>query len=201
MYVEYKKSFRDSTTNQETEKWICGDYFKPNPYRDMWEDESKMDRLELYGHRNYHLFSTLAGVRDYSRQIVPISEPKGLPKDCCLFVKTENNKWDCDGHSHSWLTLKEIKDYQNTSPVLTLSGLLSPSDLIKLDEEGIFPNSWCQGTTIEGYERRDWSEPNETLIPLIELMEKRAKELMQYDWQEYDISNDDKIRIIFWFDN
>lgn len=197
LYVEYKKEFR----SQEITKWISGDYFKPNPDRDVWDDEPSMDRMELYGSRNYALFSTLAGVRDYSGEIEPVSEPKGIPDDCCEYIKTQCEDYGCDGHTHSWLTLKELKEYQSQSPILTQSGLISPEAVIKFDNEGILPNEWCQGTSTKGWERRVWNTPNETLTPLIELLHKRAHELMQYDWQEYDPKNDENCRIVFWFDN
>ena len=143
----------------------------------------------------------MAGVRDYTNSIVPVSEPKGVPEDCSLYVKKANEDWDSDGHSHSWLTLKEIRDYQSASPTLPRTGLLSPADLSEFDKNGTLPESWCQGTNQEGYERRNWVEENKTLVPLIDAMQQRAKELLQYYWQEYNTTNDEKIRIVFWFDN
>lgn len=200
MYVEYKKDVPVKNSDKREVKWISGDYFKPNPFQDIWDDESKMERMELYGDRNYGLFSTLAGVRDYTGLINPVSEPKGMPDDCCAYIKQANEDWDSDGHTHSWLTLKELKDYQSKNPSLPRTGLISPKQLIEFDK-GILPNSWCQGTNQEGYERREWIEKNDTLVPLIEKLQKRAHELMQYDWQEYNIENDENIRIVFWFDN
>jgi hypothetical protein len=200
MYIEYKKELPIKNSDKREQKWISGDYFKPNEFSDVWEDESKLSRIELYGGRNYALFATLAGVRDYSNSIIPVSEPKGMPEDCCLYIKNAKEDWDGDGHTHSWLTLKEIKDYQNTAPKLPRTGLISPEQIVEF-EKGIMPTSWCQGTNQEGWERRDWVEENDVLIPLIEAMHKRAKELMQYDWQDYDIKNDENIRIVFWFDN
>lgn len=197
MYVEYKKEFK----SENDSKWVSGDYFKVNPYKDIFDDESSMEKLELFGHRNYALFSTLAGVRDYSEQITPVSEPKGIPSDCCKYIKSEYDRWGIDGHTHSWLTLKELKKYQDSSPVLIETGLISPEAALKLDKDGTRPNAWCQDTSLDGWVRRTWETPNEELIPLIELLQKRAKELMQYDWQEYNTSNDEKIRIVFWFDN
>lgn len=201
MYVEYKKDLPIKDSKEREEKWILGDYFKVNPFNEVWDDESKLERMELYRGRNYGLFATLAGVRDYTDSIIPVREPKGIPNDCCHYINKENENWGSDGHTHSWLTLKEIKEYQSTTPTLPRTGLLAPVDLVEFDKNGKHPESWCQGTNLKGYERREWVEKNETLVPLIEAMQKRAKELMQYDWQEYDINNDDKIRIVFWFDN
>ena len=201
LYVEYKKELPIKNSNKREEKWVSGDYFKFNPFKDLWDGEENLERMELYGGRNYSLFATLAGVRDYTNSIIPVSEPKGIPNDCCDYIREEKKRWGCDGHTHSWLTLKEIKEYQSTKPVLPRTGLLSPADVIEFDKNGTHPKSWCQGTNQEGYERREWLEENESLIPLIDLMQKRAKELMQYEWQDYDIKNDENIRIVFWFDN
>lgn len=201
MYVEYKKELPIKDSKEREEKWLCGDYFKYNPYKDIFDDEKEFERMELLGHRNYSLFATLAGVRDYSELVTPVSKPKGFPSDCCDYVNEEKKQWDGDAHTHSWLTLKEIKKYQASSPKLPRSGLLSPIDLIEFDKNGTHPQSWCQGTNMEGFERREWVEENNTLLPLIEVLQARAKELLQYEWQEYDVKNDEKVRIVFWFDN
>lgn len=200
MYVEYKKKFYKAKDSFE-ERWVHGDYFKPNPdYNGVDLQEDKMERLELYGGRNYGLFATLAGVRDYTESMVPVTEPKGVPEDATAYVNKANEDWDSDGHTHSWLTLKELKDYQQTGAKLKRTGLLSPAQLIEFSN-GALPESWCQGTNQEGYERREWEEENNTLVPLIEKLQARAKELLQYDWEEYKVENDEKIRIVFWFDN
>lgn len=200
MYVEYKKDLPIGESREREEKWVYGDYFMPNPYYRIWPTEPEFKRIELKGSRNYSLFSTLAGVRDYSGDIKPVSDPKGIPDDCCPQIKEANEDWKGDGHTHSWLTLKEIKEYQNGSPTLPLTGIISPSQILDFNK-GIMPQSWCQGTNQEGWERRNWTEKNETLLPLIAAMERRAKELMQSEWNNYNPENDDKIRIVFWFDN
>lgn len=136
-------------------KWISGDYFKFNYYYESGDSKDEYSLIELHGDRNYSLFSTLAGVRDYSEKNTPISEPKGVPNDCCEYVKTQKEYWDGDGHSHSWFTLKELKDYQSTSPLIHYSGVISPEDVENLDKHGKTPQSWCQGTNMVGYERRE----------------------------------------------
>ena len=60
--------------------------------------------------RSYDMFGIVADVRNLVNAI-PISEPKGLPEDVSDKVREELDEWDCDGHSHSWLNWKEIKDY------------------------------------------------------------------------------------------
>lgn len=195
MYVEYRKSIKGNDV------WVNGDYFKFNPYFKVFDDESQYSKLELHGDRNYTLFATLAGVRDYTGKVIPVHEPKGMPEDSCEYIKQDSDRWDGDGHTHSWLTLKELKDYGSNPPKMQYTGLLSPTDLVAFDADGKTPESWCQGTNIKGYERREWATENTSLAPLIEKIQKRAHELMQYDWQDYDTANDEKIRIVFWFDN
>jgi hypothetical protein len=83
--------------------------------------------------RNYVLFSMLANVRnDWEVPFTPIAQPRGVPG---YEIKTDNYgrfeslgrntdwnespsdayeslvlNWGVDGHSHSWVTLRELKD-------------------------------------------------------------------------------------------
>lgn len=191
MYVEYKRKNKSV--------WENGDYFTKGG---TWAEEDGYERKELHGSRNYTLFTTLAGVRDYGEGSPMVAEPKGLPEDVTDYVKQESDEDGCDGHTHSWLTLKELKDFQATEPRINYSGMISPEQAKALDEEGKRPNSWCQWTNHEDYVRREWTENNPTLVPLIEKLERRAFELLQSDWDEkYDPAHDQDIRIVFWFDN
>lgn len=187
MYVEYRND----------NNWRPGDYFVKDG---DWADDNGFERKEIHGGRNYSLFSTLAGVRDYSEKIVPVSEPKGIPDDACRYTKKQFNEWGSDAHTPSYLTLSELKAYQDGHPVLHHSGLISPKQQVDLDN-GVLPDSWCQGTSLEGYKRREWSEPNTALIPLIEKLQVRAKELLRHEWEKQVPNDDHNIRIVFWFDN
>lgn len=60
-----------------------------------------------YQGRDYDLFGVLAGVR---REFSYSFEPRGLPEDVSQEVETISKHWDGDGHSHSWLTLEELKE-------------------------------------------------------------------------------------------
>jgi hypothetical protein len=60
--------------------------------------------------RSYGMFGFLADVRNYS--FVPfIAQPRGLPEGLSDQVKKEVEYWEGDGHSHSWLTVKELADF------------------------------------------------------------------------------------------
>lgn len=82
-YVEYKKPYSD--------EWIHYDV-----------DEGVM------GHRNYSLFSILAGVRSYYAYPA-INEPRGLPEDASAFIMREYGDWPIDWHSASYFTLAELR--------------------------------------------------------------------------------------------
>jgi len=66
-----------------------------------------------YAGRNYYLFAMLANVRNYHNEVVPISEPRGVPDDASDIYLKIVKFWDGDGHSHSYLTLKELHDAVN----------------------------------------------------------------------------------------
>lgn len=58
--------------------------------------------------RDYALFERMAGVRgDVENAIAP---PRGLPADASETTKLCSDFYDSDGHSHSWLSSKEIAD-------------------------------------------------------------------------------------------
>lgn len=195
MYTEIKRTIRDK------EVWVNVDDFRINPYYDgVDSSETQFVHQDLYGDRNYGLFTLLAGVRDYSEKTVPVSDPKGLPEDMSDFTAEAADRWDSDGHTHSWLTLAEIKSFQDKQPSITRSGLINQKQAAELDN-GVFPNSWCQGTNQEGYVRREWVEPSTTLVPLIEKMKERLKDEFYIYNDDYDKKMDEKIRIVFWFDN
>jgi hypothetical protein len=49
----------------------------------------------------------MAGVRN-SGDILPVHKPKGLPNDISEVTEFDADKWDVDGHSHSWLSAVEL---------------------------------------------------------------------------------------------
>lgn len=63
--------------------------------------------------RNYALFAKMAGVRNhYSFNILPISKPKGLPRDCSFLTRIIAESWEGDAHNHSWLGAKELYELE-----------------------------------------------------------------------------------------
>ena len=87
-------------------------------YRSVDYDEYFKDP-PLYIGRSYNLFSILADVRngygfagyDTGEGFVPISKPRGYPKDASEEARKASEDYDVDGHSHSWVTLAELEAY------------------------------------------------------------------------------------------
>lgn len=199
VHVEYKRCVNG------VQKWVCGDYFKVNPY---WgeEDEPRYYLVGFCDYRDYSRFAVLANVRNYGSTEY-IDEPRGLPDDVTAEVLKDADEWGLDGHSHSYFTLKELIDYQENIKPLKHRGMISPDAQKDLDERGILPDGWCQWTNQAGWAFREWEEENTVLVPLIKAIKERADELyLIYDfWWEtdpkkaYELS--ENIRIVFWFDN
>lgn len=81
------------------------------PYNEKW-----------YTDRNYDLFSILADVRNgfgfagvkTGEGFVPIDQPRGVPHDASPGYRMVVEAFGEDGHSHSWLTIKDLLTYDWT---------------------------------------------------------------------------------------
>lgn len=185
------------------EQWINVDHFIHNPYYP--EEPREFELVEIYDGRSYILFSVLADVRNYDG-IQPISRPKGIPADCSEVTKKQIDYWGEDGHSHSYLTLRELLNYQKEHSRVKVSGLVDSKTAKDLDEYGIEPSEWCGSTTDPGYEHREWTIKNGQLDVLISALKEKVSEAFYiYDFikdKEIQIlKRMDDIRIVFWFDN
>lgn len=61
--------------------------------------------------RNYVLFAKMAGVRNQAG-IVPIAQPRGLPKDMSVVTDIDAEGWLLDRHSESWLNSAEVAELE-----------------------------------------------------------------------------------------
>jgi hypothetical protein len=185
-------------------KWINCDNWRYNEYYNPKDKdgETKMNIHPIYMGRDYELFSVLANVRNYSDDNLCISEPKGLPKDICKITKAEAKRWKGDAHSHSYLTFKEIKDFRAKKYKRKFSGLVSKYDAQLLDEGKGFPKCWTKGADPSlGLVHREWEEETDVLYKLTKgLDERKRDEFWIFDKEEH-AELDEKIRIVFWFDN
>lgn len=151
---------------------------------------------EIMDNRDYELFSLLADVRSEENWYPPISKPKGLPKDIHFATK-----WLADdegGHSHSYLSLKELKE-SRYSKIMWIKGWVSKEDARLIDKQEIIPwqifmehdEEYADKTRLMFREWRGYLNGN--LLTII----KRLEEKM--NGRNYKITNEEDIRIVFWF--
>ncbi len=86
-------------------KWVCADPMRYDPYFDDRYGFQLIVETNAPDDRDYDYFAALAGVRG---DIEPVIEPRGIPKDACQEYLDMVERFDCDGHTHSWLTFNEM---------------------------------------------------------------------------------------------
>lgn len=195
--------------------WYNTDDWRINPYFGQDKYEEKYEINPVYTDRNYELFTVLADVRNYHHNIKCICQPKGLPDDMSEETKDYTDKWESNGHSHSWFTIKELYEYWLEMPkTVKRTGILVGDVLKKFDEDGEKPSEWCQGYWgNEKSEQRTWEvEYN----PLDEFIKKAIKRFCEIFWvfgvKKEEYKTDEKIkkaieqygekfRVLFFFDN
>jgi hypothetical protein len=178
------------------DKWVNCDHWKLNPYFGDDEYEPELELISLYSGRNYTLFGVLAGVRGRDE----ICPPRGLPDDVSDIVKKNSDRWDGDGHSHSYFTLDELKEYYKNNSHTSHNGFLNKRQIKELDEDGITPYSWSEWSG-PNLQYREWKEDS-SLKPLVESLDKRMRDEFWVQEEVEDTSKwDSKIRVVFWFDN
>lgn len=198
LYTEVKKHINGK------EMWVNCDLWEINPYYRYGDDEDKkydreLSLVSLFGDRNYQVFGILADVRGTGNPI--ISEPKGLPNDVSDIVKEESDNWDSDGHSHSYLTLREMVEYLEKHPKIKYKGYISPDDARKLAKTGQIPTAWVEFVNPSlGWVHREW-EVDSPIKYLVEKMRKRYRKIAYVSPDAQTPEDEEKIRIVFWFDN
>lgn len=94
--------------NKETNEWeVVKECVTLSDFYRDWYKKEKGD--SPFKWRHYSMFGFLAGVRDQT--IEPISEPRGIPEDMSQEVFNECEYWEFDGHSYSWLLLRELVEF------------------------------------------------------------------------------------------
>lgn len=87
-------------------KWFDMDLYLRKLGDKDGEVSEEFSVVPVFTSRNYRLFGILAGVRyDHPDKI---SDPRGIPNDCCQSVIDDIEIWEGDSHSHSYYTLKEL---------------------------------------------------------------------------------------------
>ncbi|MEA3440176.1 MAG: hypothetical protein U9R58_07830 [Chloroflexota bacterium] len=175
---------------------------------EFYKDERwRLADVELPEYRNYWAFAVLADVRNgygfagfsTGDPITPISEPRGLPDDMSteLQYKLEHaddcdyNEWIWFGnHSFSWVTLRELLDYDLDAP-LTQRGMVDSQTAQRFRNTGQPPDSWTGFTTLPDHERIEWHVPIRQRVSLVTDLIDAIK----------DLGEPDHVRIVFGFDD
>ena len=170
-------------------------------------------------YRSYDSFALLADVRngtglggcDTGDGFVPISKPKGLPKG--------RRSGSFGDHSFSWLTLKEMKEY-DWNRVTKHRGYVSEKQYLELRESGNPPSCYSgavMGGTLIKLTDKEYDELEKTnKLPKNKTIEVQMEWEVPYKeagWvysrlipeldriaKEYSVT-DDHVRFVFGFDS
>lgn len=208
-------------------KWVAADKYTKDEDGNLNVDYD--DRF--YAGRNYNLFAILANVRNgigfagckTGGGFIPISEPKGLPEDVSQKVKDISDGWDCDGHSHSWFTVKELLDYDWTQKS-NLIGVVNAVDFERWNRydrsQSEPPSNYCGGCFGGSIVHVSEKEMLELIKDKTEeeIARDYANHYTQVEWQQtyasacanfwsttmprlLQVGKPEDVRIVFWFDN
>lgn len=146
--IHMRAEVKISTPNNPKPTWkAVGRVFRSQYYRpkEVTVEGGYNEILtnEPYDGRNYDLFAILADVRngrgfagcDTGDGFKPIVDPRGVPEDASEVYKKMVEEWGIDGHSHSWVTLDEIKAY-NWSQVTKSRGYVDVVGYKKFKKTG-----------------------------------------------------------------
>lgn len=207
-YYDWRKEFENGT------------YEDGSPSHD-WK---KMFDHPLYIGRNYDLFSILANVRNgrgfagvpTGLGFKPIDMPRGLPNDTTLEVKQESEDWGIDGHSHSWLSLKELTDYDYEQTTIHF-GVVHENTYRQFKETGKPPESYSgdvwgsaivklspaeMDLIISGKMQREDGKEYYTTIQWPETYRQSVGEAWFNTLAELaKLGKPEDVRLVFWFDS
>lgn len=128
------------------------DRFNAENYQVLLEDGGMYQWVEPP--RNYRLFAILGNVRnfagtlhgdlgenEYSPVFNYITDNRGVPEDASPEYLRLVKDWGEDGHSHSFVTVQEILDF-DFDQVAKMKGFVDEENYRKFVEEGK-PERWC----------------------------------------------------------
>lgn len=140
-----------------------------------------------YDGRNYSLFAFLAGVRNYN-EIVPLSEPRGIPTDASQEYLAEVNNWGVDGHSPSYFTIKELQSADLDQRVVS-GGVLDLDTYVNLKTNGTVPTSYSRAVSGPNCFTLSEEEADEYLLDKDKYLSKNLLSLYQAEldrWNQYN---------------
>jgi hypothetical protein len=182
----------DKWTVDESHIQYPEDY--PNRFHIDYDDR-------IYSGRNYCLFAVLANVRNYWDEIKPISNPKGLPVDVSDETKQQSDDYGCDGHSHSYLTLKEILEYAGWNKEEEGTDFAFNEERLREAKDKYGEKYLRHEDTNFGYKVFYKTDIKELCSEFYnETIDKMKKYLKDHDVPKYQTREED-IRLVFFFDN
>jgi hypothetical protein len=148
---------------------------------------------EILVGRNYEIFAALAGVRRENDDQPRIDDPRGLPEDGSSMFHAYSEAWGIDGHSHSYVTLAELKAFDTTQTYE------SDRIILSRDKETGEITSTCGGTNRPGPHERvgttnvfgPWPDAAKVWTDLI----------AEVEHFKTDDMTDEDVRLVFFFDN
>ncbi len=186
MGTDIKLAIEYYTSYNGVKKWYNIDSFIVDYYSNEFEHSP------LFRERDYDLFAALADVRNRGF-VIPMSQPRGLPDDLHEVTKRIFKEYS-NGFIHSHCTLKELIDYSEKHGTKKQSGLIKAEVAKLLDEKGVIPDEWCQGSTDETMVYREWVRSESPVSRLITAV--------KYYIRKFYVSEDyyENIRLIYSFD-
>lgn len=178
-------------------KWVSADTWVKEDDGDGAE-YSEVPWRERFTDRNYNLFGLLCrGVR--SEHPYSFTE-RGMPFDACTEIAENSNRWGCDGHSHSYLYLHELKcmlAFLETATV-NVSGMKDKDQLEELRKSIASGNTdWNLLWPYRGWASSDKYEEFDIDVPANVMLGDCLKKIIS----GFDGIDGENHRIVFWFDN
>lgn len=178
-------SFAEVRTNGKWNK--VGDHFTLSDFDKEYYKKDKSD--SPFDWQSYSMFGFLADVRNYDC-CEPISPPKGLPIDSEYLNEEVEDFWggkstllaeakDNDYHSYSYLTLKELLDFDYDKVFWN-----------RRVTKQTGPNSWSGAALAEEGEGTH-----------VTYRENLGEHFFLHLEELKTLGDPDDVRIVFWFDN
>ncbi len=82
-------------------EWV-GTWNSGGPWVDKYDPHTRAHPFIVLGERDYAFFGAVAGVR------IDGPKPLGMPEDASPLARTCALAWDGDGHSHSYMPMREF---------------------------------------------------------------------------------------------
>ena len=192
VFVEARIGSAQYPTWQNIDSWAVNQGFGSNGVDAVIQEKQIRFRVcsIISYYRDYELFTILAGVRE-TGGITPIAFPKGLPPDASTIVKIMESNLGEDAHSHSFLTLRELKEsiYSKETPIRAWIHKEDKKDIVGGKGQFIHYKDYQD----DDYVYAEWSdEPNQNFLFMLENLERMKN--------THKINDDNDIRIVFWFD-